>query len=149
MIYIFFLLSDLTDFCFGVSNCDKSIFPFILRLISPASIDFSEKTLLIGDGLSKGKLGGYYMGTDVGWMRNILYFGILGTLFGYLYYEVKIINILKRISREHLTFFIVWFLYLFILNFKGLPDFNFMIFLMSAYFINNQYMVFNGKDVRI
>lgn len=97
------------------------------------NITLSEKTLLIGDGLSKGPVGGYYMGTDVGWLRNILYFGVLGTFLGYVYYELHILKMLKDQFNEDMKFFFMWFLFLVLLNFKGLPDFNFMIFLLIAY----------------
>lgn len=108
-------------------------------------ISFSEKTLFLGDGLSKGSAGGYYMGTDIGWMRNILYFGIIGTIFGYLYYEIRIVGLLRKVSNENYIFFAVWLLYLIVLNFKGLPDYNFMIFLLTAYFIMKQQKFQNDR----
>lgn len=36
------------------------------------------------------------METDIGYLRNIFYFGIIGTIFGYFYYETKIINLLHK-----------------------------------------------------
>lgn len=99
-------------------------------------VDMSFSTFLIGDGMSKGGGHIYYMGVDVGWLRNIFYFGILGTLFGYLYYEYVIHRILYKLSGVGMAFVVTWFSYLLILNFKGLPDFNYMLFLLIAYPLN-------------
>ena len=41
MIYIFFWVVDLTDFCFEVSNFERSIFPFRCKLIPLPSIILS------------------------------------------------------------------------------------------------------------
>ena len=98
------------------------------------SVKYDAYTLFIGDGVGSG----YYQGSDVGWLRNILYFGIFGTVFGYLYYEIKILRILCKLSREKDMFFYIWLSYLVVLNFKGLPDFNFMILLLIAYYIKQQ-----------
>lgn len=105
-------------------------------------VDFNFTTFLFGDGIGSG----YYKGIDVGWLRNILYFGIIGTVFGYLYYEIKIIRILRKVSSEDARFFFVWFLYLFVLNFKGLPDFNFMILLLSAYYIKKKQVLISESN---
>ena len=49
------------------------------------------KTLLIGDGKYTLESGSYYMHTDVGIMRGVLFFGILGNFVNYLmvYYVAK------------------------------------------------------------
>ena len=54
------------------------------------------KTLLIGDGMYSGVSGGYYMGTDAGFMRPVLFMGIMGIILLLLIQ----INILK-LSRNH------------------------------------------------
>ena len=92
------------------------------------------ETFFIGDGLSKDG-DSYYMHTDVGYMRNIFYFGIMGTLFGYLYYEYYILKQLYLQDLESKLFVLTLAVYLLILNLKGLPDFNFFIFLFLAYYI--------------
>lgn len=72
-------------------------------------------TFLVGDGVYTTKEGGYYMSTDVGYMRVLLYMGVIG-LFLLLSMQSKIINFRKGdepILKKYL------FLLLLILNFKG------------------------------
>ncbi|MDE6409961.1 MAG: hypothetical protein K2K81_06925 [Muribaculaceae bacterium] len=104
------------------------------EMSSMYEVEMSDKTIFIGDGLSKIN-GHYYMKTDVGWMRNILYFGIIGTIIGYVYYEAVLFYKWYRIAKFMLPLIIAFAIDLFILNFKGLADFNFMIFLIVAYVI--------------
>ncbi len=59
----------------------------------------STKTIFWGDGLYTTLSGGYYMNTDVGFMRTILFGGIPYTLvrYGLFYYIIRIIN--KKIEK--------------------------------------------------
>lgn len=98
-------------------------------------VKFDIVTLLIGDGLSKTPTGEYYMNTDVGYLRNILYFGLFGTIFGYFYYELYILKKLYKQDKTLKYFVLSMGLFLVLLNFKGLPDFNFMVFLLLAFYI--------------
>lgn len=72
----------------------------------------SFQTFLFGDGLYENEFG-YYMSTDVGFMRSILFFGIIGTLFNYmsvlgiLFNIGKIFNFLNNRKGIFLTFFIL------------------------------------------
>lgn len=96
--------------------------------------DMSFTTFLFGDGLSKdGEF--YYMHTDVGYLRNIFYFGILGTVLGYFYYEYYILRKLFDYNRELKMIILTLAVYLLALNLKGLPDYNFLIFILLAYYI--------------
>lgn len=54
----------------------------------------SVKTILIGDGMYTDLLGGYYMNTDVGFMRTVLFAGIPYVIVRYslFYYVVKMIK---------------------------------------------------------
>lgn len=109
----------------------------IVSLSHMYNLNIEPTTWILGDGLSK-ENGLYYKQTDVGILRNILYFGLLGTIGGYFYYEVYL---LKRISRMYLELKYIGsllFLYLVVLNFKGLPDYNFMLFLFLAYGLHKQ-----------
>lgn len=54
----------------------------------------SIPTLLFGDGRYAGVNGGYYMSTDLGYMRSILYYG----LFGFLFVVLLVAITLKTIS---------------------------------------------------
>ena len=53
----------------------------------------SIPTLLFGDGRYAGVNGGYYMSTDLGYMRSILYYG----LFGFLFVVILVVITLKTI----------------------------------------------------
>ena len=101
-------------------------------------IEMSVNTLLFGDGLSKYADGSYYMHTDVGYLRNVLYFGIIGTVLGYfLFYLLVCKRIIKEAIYKYNIKILIYMLYLFLLivNYKGLPDYSFMLFLIIAYFI--------------
>lgn len=61
------------------------------------------KTLLIGDGRYTSSTGGYYMSTDAGYMRNILFFGIIGLIMLFIFQSLFFIwnekeNILLNIT---------------------------------------------------
>ena len=104
-------------------------------------IDMSLKSFLIGDGLSKYDDGSYYMHTDVGYLRNILYFGILGTVFGYFLYAFLICKLIVKEAfyiKDIKLLIRILYAFLLITNYKGLPDFNFILFLIIAYFIINK-----------
>lgn len=84
----------------------------------------SLKTWWIGDGRMLLNDGSYYMSTDVGYSRLIFYFGLPLTILYFLLqgYYLKMIS--KLISEDHYTVFrkllFVLFLWLVLLNFKGL-----------------------------
>lgn len=99
--------------------------------------DMSFSTLLIGDGLSK-KGGFYYGHTDVGYMRNILYFGLVGTILGYLYYEYYVFKKFFQLNKKLKKFIIILALYLLVLNLKSLPDYNFFLFLLMGFYIRKR-----------
>ena len=104
--------------------------------------DMSFATLLFGNGLSKeGDF--YYMHTDAGYMRNIFYFGVIGTIFGYFYYEYYILRKLYDFSKKMKMLVLTLAVYLLVLNLKGLPDYNFLIFLLLAFFIRKK--IRNGE----
>lgn len=105
------------------------------------------ETFLFGDGLSK-EGDSYYMRTDVGYLRNIFYFGIIGTVFGYFYYEYYILKQLYLQNVESKLFVLTIAAYLLALNIKGLPDFNFFVFLMLAYYIRRK-QINTGSRLRL
>ncbi len=89
------------------------------------------KTWLIGDGLFNVK-DGYYMGTDVGYLRLIFYFGIFGTVifFSAQFYLFTVISTLfKRPSSLKTLMFFVG-VYVLLLNIKGFADVNAFMFLL-------------------
>ncbi|CAM3818980.1 hypothetical protein SPPR111872_22995 [Sphingobacterium prati] len=90
----------------------------------------SWQTFLVGDGKYTGDDGGYYMHSDAGIMRNILFYGIFGLLFilfGHLFYFFKPLGrILPEMKRgisvanvNKLLFFLSLLLYTLALQYKG------------------------------
>ena len=106
----------------------------------------SLKTYLIGDGLfSDITTGGYYMGTDIGILRLIYYFGCFG-LFAYLVFQFQIIYLAYLRNKKYKYMFMVIFVYCLVLNCKGFTD---LFFLNILFVINNYYQVklSNEKNV--
>lgn len=54
-----------------------------------------EETFIFGDGRYIDTMGGYYMNTDAGYMRNILFFGIIGFIF-LLIYQLMFLKLGKK-----------------------------------------------------
>ncbi|HDO1382726.1 TPA: hypothetical protein P2R06_000970 [Aeromonas veronii] len=78
-------------------------------------------TYFIGDGLYSADNGLYYMDTDVGYLRLLFYFGVLGIiLFLSLQYSLLSFSV-QKIKGGNLLFFCI-FIYLIALNFKGFAD---------------------------
>lgn len=93
------------------------------------------KTWIIGDGLWSAPDGsGYYMHTDVGYLRLIYYFGLVG-LFVYLLMQFVAIRTVFKNYNLSIIFYLTVFTYLLILNLKGFADLlSFMfLFWMSFY----------------
>jgi hypothetical protein len=106
----------------------------------------SLKTYLIGDGLfSDIATGEYYMGTDIGILRLIYYFGVFG-LFAYLYFQFQIIYAAYLKNRRFKYMFAVIFIYCLVLNYKGFTD---LFFLNILFVLNNTYQVksINEKNI--
>ncbi len=95
------------------------------------------KTYLIGDGLYTNPHNGYYyMNTDIGYLRLIYYFGLIG-LISYFIFQFNLIKILAYKAPKFKMMFIVLSLYLIILNFKGFSD----LFFIGVLFLN----IYNNK----
>ena len=99
-------------------------------------------TWIIGDGFWNSHDGiGYYMHTDVGYLRMIYYFGIFGMIGFFLinYYSI----LFKNIEELRLTKYI-FLLYLAILNLKGHVDilsFTLLFFIYYTYFKNKDFLI--------
>ncbi len=92
------------------------------------------KTYIIGDGKFTGDGGkgvSYYMGTDVGYLRLIYYFGIIGLLVYFLFQYF----IIKTSFKNHSLFVFFIFVLLVILNLKGVAD----LFYLSILFNIREY----------
>lgn len=107
----------------------------------------SLKTWLVGDGLITGATGGYYMSTDVGFLRLIYYFGLPSTLiFIYVYYKYYIITT-RLFTKEYKVFLKIITLWFLILNFKGLVMETrfYVLFLVIAVLMNRRNYYFRGN----
>lgn len=81
------------------------------------------KTWFFGDGKFINSDGSYYMYTDVGYLRYIYYFGLIGTVI-YFLIQLKILSyITKLVAVDGLTLmFTVLFVWILILNLKGIAN---------------------------
>jgi len=83
-------------------------------------------TYVMGDGYYMNPLdpARYYMGTDVGYLRLIYYFGIPGTIVYLLiqFLPIAVCSYINRHSHFLLRFFICSFIFLLTLNVKGFTD---------------------------
>lgn len=78
-------------------------------------------TYFIGDGLYTVDSGLYYMGTDVGYLRLLFYFGVFGILSFITLQVLMLLTSTQGVPHGN-TLFIVILLYILILNFKGFAD---------------------------
>lgn len=93
------------------------------------------KTWLIGDGKFTDD-NGYYMETDVGYLRLWFYYGILGSVFFFFqqYYSLSVIRKLAdNVLIDKFCLFLA--LFIFIINFKGIGDINYFLFLILWFYI--------------
>lgn len=88
-------------------------------------------TWLCGDGKMVLSSGEYYMGSDVGYIRLLFYFGLPATLY-FFYVQLRSYSILTRIASNYRfkKLFMILFLWIIILNFKGLATGNEFLVLM-------------------
>ena len=111
------------------------------KLIKMYDIDISSKTFFVGDGKYTVFLNGepkYYQGTDVGYLRKILYFGIIGILLSFVL-EILIFDI-KNKNKEQILIFI----FLMILELKG-EIIGFSLLVNSILFLYNLSFVYYEK----
>ena len=92
-----------------------SIMVSSLETLSGMYFEIPMSTFLIGDAQYIVNNGRYYMNTDVGYMRVILYMGILGVV-SLIYMEYELIKIKYNQNRILKKFLLILIL---ILNFKG------------------------------
>lgn len=90
------------------------------------------RTYLIGDGLwTDPKDSLYYKGTDVGYLRLIFYFGILGMISFLSFQFISFKEAWSKFKTTRYQYLIIFLFLLFvILNFKGFTDFYFIFILI-------------------
>src|SRR5690606_35683986 len=90
-------------------------------------------TWLFGDGMMESATGGYYMKTDIGYIRLLFYFGLPSTLF-FVYMLCRYTKILSSLGQQRvLTYFFLTVLFWFLaIYFKGLATYSnyYVLFLM-------------------
>lgn len=85
------------------------------------------KTWVIGDGLWMDSFGRYYMLTDIGFIRMIFYFGIVG-LISFIVFQIVSIFEIYRINKYLGKIpFVIIFVYFVVLNLKGFTDLFYLI----------------------
>lgn len=90
-------------------------------LESMYSIDITDKEWIIGSGIYTNPDGTYYKFTDSGYLRQILFWGLLGSflnfvyMLSFFYYPIK--NNLK--NKNELLFLGILLIYILILHYKG------------------------------
>lgn len=90
----------------------------------------STKTVLIGDAIYSNDDGSYYMHTDAGYMRNVLYFGIIGLII-LLIYQMKFFEWRDRSNWIPNIFILT---YILVMHIKG-DVLGFSIMLQNILFI--------------
>jgi len=111
-------------------------------------------TFLFGDGRYTGADGAYYLHTDAGIMRNILFYGIFGllaTVIGSLVFFIKPLRILinslrykaKKSDVNSLLFFLIVILYTVTIHYKGevllfMPIIQIILFWITCAFVESK-----------
>ena len=93
----------------------------------------NPKTWLIGDAqwLSKG---GYYKSTDIGYNRNIFFFGLIGLAFYFFFHYIFLKKTFANRSFRSMFVLFVMIIYMLLMNFKG--AFDLYNILLIFYFCN-------------
>ncbi len=93
------------------------------------------ETLLLGDGRYTGDDGSYYMHTDAGYMRYLLFYGLFGSIFiMFLMFRVYFFRVFKyiwansyapaKIAKNDNLFFIILLVYYLVIHYKGVVVFG-------------------------
>lgn len=86
------------------------------EMLSGMYFPVSTKTFLLGDGQYTSEFGGYYMSTDAGYMRQILYFGLFGFAVMLLF---QLMFFLYKQNKKTKVFSAMIIVLLMILHYKG------------------------------
>lgn len=129
------------EFFYNYSNSGSFESDSTNRLKEMYVIPTNFFTYILGDGKYNLPDGLYYMSTDVGYLRLLYYGGIpmVISFYFFMYYIIKYIIKYNSSTIDKYLFFTI-FLYMLVLNFKGLADLNPVLILIYifSYFNNNQ-----------
>ena len=97
---------------------------------------FTPMTYLIGDAMYTNPSGGYYGGADIGYYRQVYYYGFIGLLaFLALHYKIIKKSMRKCINKESKRFFLFIFFSFLVILLKGdmviAPLFLFLLLMMN------------------
>lgn len=123
----------------GTSSSDATISMYVF----PDNIN----TWLFGDGQILLENGSYYMGSDVGYVRLIFYFGLIST-FIYFIIQFLYFRLLKNLTddRNIKILFSMMFLWILLLNFKGIANGDqFLILFLVCLIYNKKVIRINGR----
>ncbi|MGF7482751.1 hypothetical protein [Providencia sp. SP181] len=153
-IIIYFILINLPSIGSTIQSYSAYAFQPIINYIEHGSVSVSSTerlqsmyflpdnatTIFFGDGKYTNSDGTYYMHTDTGYMRFMLYFGALGSLIPYTAFLYFLYYSATRIKEKNNSFFIGIIILSFIYHYKGEIVFfnvNYMkvIFLFSLSYI--------------
>ena len=107
----------------------------------------SSITYLLGDGIfynnQMNDSEGYYMGTDIGFLRLLYYFGIFGSFLFFLLQFMVLYKCAISFTNRRIKFLFVMsvFAYMLILNFKGLTDLIFLNVLFGGFWLNQKFNI--------
>lgn len=140
-----------------IQNMSKFAFEFVYNFINEGELSTSStdalfnrmyfevplKTFFIGDGFYTGPDGSYYMHTDAGYMRNILYFGVIGFII-LLIYQAQFF--IWR-SKKLFLFNILVMVYILVMHIKG-DTLSFNIMMQKMLFLLLLYNMSSKKEKR-
>lgn len=109
------------------------------------------KTWIIGDGRMLLPSGSYYMGSDVGYVRLIFYYGAICT---FIYFAIQffyIIMLMKLSKRRVLKLlFVMMFFWILVLNLKGIANIDqfLILFLLGLVYSNSSKLIIYDRKIR-
>lgn len=78
-----------------------------------------ESTLFFGDAMWRGNSGGYYMHTDAGYMRHVLFYGVIGSAILYFLYIYAFVCSFNLCDKRWRFFILAITGYFFVVHAKG------------------------------
>lgn len=112
------------------------------RLASMYDINVSVEQLLVGDGLYTGLDGKYYMHTDVGFLRHLLFGGAFFIVLGYFHLIILLLPLIKSKEMQMLSFAVITLITL--CSFKG-EVFMTMVSVLTPLFLFSYVKYLEGK----
>ncbi|MCT4665932.1 MAG: hypothetical protein N4A45_11945 [Flavobacteriales bacterium] len=117
------------------------------QLVKDHYFDIADKTMIFGDGLYYDKSGFFYKFTDAGYMRQTLYFGVIGIVLFFIIY-LRMVAQTMNYSKNTYSFIVPsYFILMAITHYKGDVFSNSLILNRGFYIIAIGIVIFNSSDV--